>query len=114
MIVGPQVSVILQSFTGASDGQGGFADTVTDVETMKGSLKGMSKDEKVAYGKDTSTPMFVLLVEGKKADRSARTITTANKIAFGSRTFNVLFADNLFEADNIIKVDLEELSGVDY
>ena len=113
-VVGPQVSMILQSFTGADDGQGGFADTTTNVETIKGSLQPMSKDKVIAYGKPTTTPMFVFLVEGKKADRTVRTVTTAQKFLFGTRTFEVLFVANQFEANNKLKIDLQELTNVNY
>jgi head-tail adaptor len=106
--------MILQSFTGTSDGQGGSADTVTNVETIKGSLQPMSKDKVIAYGKPTSTPMFIFIVEGKKVDRTTRTITTAQKFLYGTRTFQVLFVANQFESNNILKIDLQEGTNVSY
>ena len=111
-VIGKQTSLVLEKNTRTRQADGTWAESWGTVETIKGALNGMGAQESVRYEKFTSLPLYKFWAEGKKADRTTRTVTTDERFTFGTRTFEILFVNNIFQENNILEMDLQEITDV--
>ncbi len=112
-VIGNQSSLVLQTNTRVqSSSDGTWSQSWANTETVKGALNGMSGSEAIRYEKFTELPLYKFWAEGKKVDRTARTVTTDQRFTFGSRTFEILFVNNVFQESNILVIDLKEVTSV--
>jgi head-tail adaptor len=60
-------------------------------------------------GKDSVIANYRMWVDGKKDDRTARTISESQQIIYGSRRFNILFVADQLEQGSMYVVDMVEV-----
>jgi len=110
---GPKISVIHQTVTRSADGMGGFTTSWANTETFKALMvaRGQLTREMVKYEKDTVVADHTLYCMGKKPDNTARTITTDDRIKYGTRLFDIEFVDNVANLGDYIQLSLTERDG---
>lgn len=108
-MIGPKISVTLQTVVRVADTFGTYTETWSDSETFKAIFKQMSSKDALKYAKLSSDSLFVLYCGAKKANNTARTFRDTDRVLYNSRTFQIIGIENpLFQGEFYI-VDLQEL-----
>ncbi|WP_435007991.1 phage head closure protein [Tundrisphaera lichenicola] len=90
--------VVIQSVSQVTDGQGGFTETWADGATVWCSITPIKAYERV-QAMQMQTPVSHKIVMRYRSD-----VTTANRLRFGSRVFEVKEAINVEERGRILQI----------
>ena len=108
-LCGPRVSVILQTKTPTQTDAGGWEPNWANTETMSVVLQPIRGGKTYMQGKDSVVANYRIWADGKKDDRTARTISESQQIIYGTRKFNILFVANQLEQGSTYVVDMVEV-----
>jgi len=104
---GPKVTLTLQEREETtSDGMGGYTDDWTDVVNgkIRGVLTTVSASERFATDKDT-----LYITHRFFCNKPGVTVTEKNRFTYGSRTFDIMFPDDLAEKGAFLEIGLKEI-----
>lgn len=100
-MVGPKVTVTLQTKTKTPDGMGGWTEDWSDSGSFRAVLTPIRGPERLAADKLTVYATHRLYCDH-------RAIVETNRIKYGERIFDIKFVSNPFSKDTILVLDLLE------
>ena len=105
IIPGPKVTVTLKAITKASDGLGGYVDTLTTVGIdFKAVLTPSRGNESLIYSKEIVVGDYLLYSQNVPSS-----VKEADVIIYATRTFNILFVGKPFLKQKYYFLSLEEV-----
>jgi len=109
MPTGKKVTALIQTDSPTTDAIGGVTESFSTVETIsKAVLISSSGIERLNQRKETVSVDYILYVNAKKSDRTVRSILESQIVKIGSRTFDILFVDDINQNNTHLKIDLRE------
>lgn len=101
---GPRVTVVIQYIVRVSDGMGGFTNTWTTGDTLKGVLSPVNGVERIQYNKEVVIGDYIFY--GKKGTYTPK---EADRLTYGTRIFRILFVSTPFMNSKFFILELEEV-----
>ncbi len=109
MVTGNKVTVVIETNTPTRSVTGSYTAAWATTETIsKAVLVPKKGNERFIMGKDNVISTHTLFLNGKKRNRSARSITEGQRITFNSRIFDIVYVTDVNSAGNVLKLDLTE------
>jgi SPP1 family predicted phage head-tail adaptor len=96
--------ITIQTEARVADGGGGYAQTFTESFTVYAAMEDVSGKETYKQGVVLDTKMYEFVIRY----RSDKAVTAANRIKYGSRTFNIRTVNNTGERDKYLVIRAEE------
>lgn len=101
---GPRVEVSIKTISRVTDGMGGYTNTLSVAETLKGVLLPVRGNEKLLYDKETVLGDYLLF-----AKKGTVSPTEFDIIVYGTREFKILFVSTPFMSSKFYVLELEEV-----
>jgi head-tail adaptor len=104
-MIGPTVTVEIQSVTNTSNSLGGFTETWALLGYFDGILIAADGKEILTSGKKTVISTHTFYSDYQEDI----TVTSTCRLIYGTRTFDILFVNNLAEMGRYLILDLMEI-----
>lgn len=104
-MTGPQTKLTLQSVTETSDGLGGVTESWQNVRIVSGVFVSNRGNETLSIGNKTVFATHFFFCDYSKSV----TITEKNRFILGTRTFDILFVDDIGNQNIDLKIYLDEV-----
>lgn len=105
-MAGPKATLKIQRKSEVSDGMGGFVTTWIDVAPIRGTLTNVERNEK--FLSDSTRVMSTHYFMTRYNPNI--TITEADRLAFGTEIYEIVFVDNISKKNRHWEISLRKIS----